>query len=70
MRAGLPLSNRSVSPGWGAVGEFLGPSIRAFWRAWPPDRLRGVWEGAGIDGVQARLLSLGGGIVMWGTRAG
>ena len=30
----------------------------------------GVWEGAGIQDVQARLLSLGGGIVMWGVRAG
>ena len=34
----------------------------------PPDRLRGVWEAAGIVDVQARLLSLGGGIVMWGRR--
>jgi demethylmenaquinone methyltransferase / 2-methoxy-6-polyprenyl-1,4-benzoquinol methylase len=70
VRAGLPLAGRAVSPGWGEVGGFLGPSIRAFWRAWPPDRLRGVWEGAGIGGVQARLLSLGGGVVMWGSRAG
>ena len=70
VRAGLPLAGRAVSPGWGEVGGFLGPSIRAFWEHWPPDRLRGVWEGAGARDVQARLLSLGGGIVMWGTRAG
>ena len=67
VRAGLPLAGRAVSPGWAEVGDFLGPSIRAFWRRWPPERLRGVWEGAGIADVQARLLSLGGGIVMWGT---
>jgi demethylmenaquinone methyltransferase / 2-methoxy-6-polyprenyl-1,4-benzoquinol methylase len=66
--AGLPLAGRAVSPGWAEVGDFLGPSIREFWRRWPPDRLRGVWEGAGIEDVRARLLSLGGGIVMWGTR--
>ncbi|HXV34968.1 MAG TPA: class I SAM-dependent methyltransferase [Gaiellaceae bacterium] len=68
--AGLPLAGRAASPGWGEVGGFLGPSIRSFWERWPPDRLRGVWEGAGIEGVRARLLSLGGGIVMWGARAG
>jgi demethylmenaquinone methyltransferase / 2-methoxy-6-polyprenyl-1,4-benzoquinol methylase len=70
VRAGLPLAGRAVSPGWAEVGGFLGPSIRAFWSTWPPDRLRGVWEGAGIGDVQARLLSVGGGIVMWGARAG
>jgi demethylmenaquinone methyltransferase/2-methoxy-6-polyprenyl-1,4-benzoquinol methylase len=70
VRAGLPLAGRAVSPGWGEVGGFLGPSVRSFWERWPPDRLRGVWEGAGVAGVQARLLSLGGGIVMWGARAG
>jgi demethylmenaquinone methyltransferase / 2-methoxy-6-polyprenyl-1,4-benzoquinol methylase len=70
VRAGLPLAGRAVSTGWGEVGGFLGPSIRSFWERWPPERLRGVWEGAGAAGVQARLLSLGGGVVMWGTRAG
>jgi demethylmenaquinone methyltransferase/2-methoxy-6-polyprenyl-1,4-benzoquinol methylase len=70
VQAGLPLAGRVVSPGWAEVGAFLGPSIRDFWRRWPPDRLRGVWEGAGVGNVEARLLSLGGGIVMWGTRAG
>jgi demethylmenaquinone methyltransferase/2-methoxy-6-polyprenyl-1,4-benzoquinol methylase len=67
--AGLPLAGRAVSPGWAEAGDFLGPSIREFWRRWPPDRLRGVWEGAGIEDVRARLLSLGGGVVMWGCRA-
>jgi demethylmenaquinone methyltransferase / 2-methoxy-6-polyprenyl-1,4-benzoquinol methylase len=67
--AGLPLAGRAVSPGWAEAGDFLGPSIREFWRRWPPDRLRGVWEGAGIEDVRARLVSLGGGVVMWGCRA-
>jgi demethylmenaquinone methyltransferase / 2-methoxy-6-polyprenyl-1,4-benzoquinol methylase len=68
VRAGLPLLGRLASPAWGEVGSFLGPSIRAFWKTTPPERLRGIWEAAGIVDVQARLLSLGGGIVMWGKR--
>jgi demethylmenaquinone methyltransferase/2-methoxy-6-polyprenyl-1,4-benzoquinol methylase len=67
-RLGLPVVGRAVSAGWADVGAFLGPSIREFWARYPADRLRGIWEGAGITDVQARLLSLGGGIVMWGTR--
>jgi demethylmenaquinone methyltransferase/2-methoxy-6-polyprenyl-1,4-benzoquinol methylase len=68
VRAGLPVLGRLASPAWGEVGSFLGPSIRDFWTRTPPDRLKGVWEDAGIANVQARLLSLGGGIVMWGRR--
>lgn len=67
-RFGLPLAGRAVSTGWADVGAFLGPSIREFWARYPADRLRGIWEGAGITEVQARLLSFGGGIVMWGSR--
>jgi demethylmenaquinone methyltransferase/2-methoxy-6-polyprenyl-1,4-benzoquinol methylase len=67
-RLGLPVAGRAVSAGWADVGAFLGPSIREFWARYPADRLRGIWEGAGITDVQARLLSLGGGMVMWGTR--
>jgi demethylmenaquinone methyltransferase / 2-methoxy-6-polyprenyl-1,4-benzoquinol methylase len=70
VRLGLPAAGRVVSPGWAEVGGFLGPSIRAFWEKYPLDRLRGIWEGAGIGEVDARLLSLGGGLVVWGTRGG
>jgi demethylmenaquinone methyltransferase/2-methoxy-6-polyprenyl-1,4-benzoquinol methylase len=68
VRAGLPLLGRLASPAWGDVGSFLGPSIRTFWKETPPERLKAIWEDAGIVDVQARLLSLGGGIVMWGRR--
>jgi demethylmenaquinone methyltransferase / 2-methoxy-6-polyprenyl-1,4-benzoquinol methylase len=68
VRAGLPLAGRIISPGWTEVGRFLGPSIRAFWKQWPLDRLVAAWAAAGIDQVQARTLSLGGGIVVWGRR--
>jgi demethylmenaquinone methyltransferase / 2-methoxy-6-polyprenyl-1,4-benzoquinol methylase len=68
VRAGLPVLGRLASPAWGDVGSFLGPSIRTFWTETPPERLKAIWEDAGIVDVQARLLSLGGGIVMWGRR--
>ncbi|HEU4450729.1 MAG TPA: class I SAM-dependent methyltransferase [Gaiellaceae bacterium] len=68
VRAGLPLAGRAASRGWGDVGSFLGPSIRGFWTRWPPDRLRRAWHEAGIADVRGRLLSLGGGVVLWGRR--
>lgn len=70
VRAGLPVAGRIVSDGWGEVGRFLGPSIRAFWQGTSPERLRELWAEAGIDDVRGRLLSLGGGVVLWGTRGG
>ena len=68
VRAGLPLAGRVISPGWRTVGDFLGPSIREFWREWPLERVLGAWHKAGIDDVRFRRLSLGGGIVLWGRR--
>ena len=69
VRVGLPAAGAVVSPGWGGVGRFLGPSIRGFWRKWPEPRLLEAWNEAGLDAVSALRLSLGGGIVLWGTRA-
>jgi demethylmenaquinone methyltransferase/2-methoxy-6-polyprenyl-1,4-benzoquinol methylase len=70
VRVGLPGLGRLISPGWLAVGRFLGPSIRGFWERWPLDDFLGAWREAGIDDVQYRRLSLGGGIVVWGRRSG
>ena len=67
VRVGLPAAGAVVSPGWGGVGRFLGPSIRDFWRDWPEPRLLDAWREAGLAEVEARRLSLGGGIVVWGT---
>ena len=69
VRAGLPAAGALVSPGWGGVGRFLGPSIRKFWDAWPEERLLDAWREAGIADVRAQRLSVGGGIVVWGRRA-
>jgi demethylmenaquinone methyltransferase/2-methoxy-6-polyprenyl-1,4-benzoquinol methylase len=68
VRVGLPAAGALVSPGWREVGGFLGPSIRDFWARWPEKRLLEAWNGAGIESVRSRRLSLGGGIVVWGRR--
>ena len=66
--AGLPLAGRLVSPGWFEVGRFLGGSIRDFWTRYPIDRQLALWRAAGLYGIEVRRLSLGGGVVIWGTR--
>ena len=65
VRAGLPVAGRLISPGWHDVGDFLGPSIREFWRRYDPVAL---FRAAGVEDVRARRLSLGGGVVVWGRR--
>jgi demethylmenaquinone methyltransferase/2-methoxy-6-polyprenyl-1,4-benzoquinol methylase len=68
VRVGLPAAGRVISPGWTRVGDFLGPSIRDFYARWPEDRLLAAWRDAGVRDVRSQRLSLGGGIVTWGTR--
>ena len=69
VRVGLPAAGAFVSPSWGGVGRFLGPSIRDFWREWPEERLVAAWRGAGLADVETLRMSLGGGFVVWGSRA-
>jgi demethylmenaquinone methyltransferase/2-methoxy-6-polyprenyl-1,4-benzoquinol methylase len=68
VRVGLPLAGRTISSGWREVGRFLGPSIRDFYRRYPLERQHELWHAAGIEHVQARTMSLGGGVVIWGKR--
>jgi demethylmenaquinone methyltransferase/2-methoxy-6-polyprenyl-1,4-benzoquinol methylase len=68
VRIGLPVLGRAISPGWGEVGSFLGPSIRGFWNRHPVEEVACAWRDAGIDDVAGRRLSLGGGLVLWGAR--
>ena len=68
VRVGLPVAGRVISPAWGTVGSFLGPSIREFYARWPEPKLLELWRRAGIADVRALRLSLGGGIVTWGHR--
>jgi demethylmenaquinone methyltransferase / 2-methoxy-6-polyprenyl-1,4-benzoquinol methylase len=51
---------------WWEVGRFLGPSIRDFHTNVDVAQ---VWRDAGIADVHLQRLSLGGGLVVWGTRA-
>ncbi len=69
-RVGLPLLGRLVSRGWYEAGRFLGPSIERFYAAHPLNAQVELWQAAGIVGVQARRMSLGGGVVIWGTVGG
>jgi demethylmenaquinone methyltransferase/2-methoxy-6-polyprenyl-1,4-benzoquinol methylase len=65
VRVVLPLIGRAISPDWHRVGRALGPTIRSL----PPaERIAELWSAAGIGDVQIRRLSLGGGVVTWGTR--
>jgi len=67
---GLPSAGRLVSPGWHEVGRFLGGSIREFHARWPEPELVRLWHEAGIGDLETRRLGLGGGLVLWGQRAG
>jgi demethylmenaquinone methyltransferase/2-methoxy-6-polyprenyl-1,4-benzoquinol methylase len=69
VRAGLPVAGRVLRNGWREVGDFLGDSIRDFWRRYPLHRQLELWQAAGVTDVEARRLSLGGGVVTWGRRA-
>jgi demethylmenaquinone methyltransferase / 2-methoxy-6-polyprenyl-1,4-benzoquinol methylase len=66
---GLPVAGRLISRGWYEAGRFLGPSIRGFYERWPLERQLELWRDAGIVDVRTKRMSLGGGIVIWGTRA-
>jgi demethylmenaquinone methyltransferase/2-methoxy-6-polyprenyl-1,4-benzoquinol methylase len=67
-RVGLPTLGRLVSREWYEVGRFLGPSIDGFWARHPLPSVVDMWRSAGIGSVEARKMSVGGGVVMWGVR--
>jgi len=55
---------------WYEVGRFLGPSIASHYRRYPIDWTVRAWQQAGLRDVGYKVMSLGGGLVMWGTRGG
>jgi demethylmenaquinone methyltransferase/2-methoxy-6-polyprenyl-1,4-benzoquinol methylase len=67
---GLPTLGRLVSHDWLVAGRFLGPSIRGFYERHPVDAIVEYWRDAGLENVQVRRMSLGGGIVMSAIRSG
>ena len=68
VRIALPALGLAFGRAWWDVGHFLHGSIRDLYRKHPLPALLGVWHDAGMANVQARLLTLGGGVVVWGTR--
>ena len=53
---------------WWSVGRFLGPSITEHYRDYPLDWHVRAWQQAGLRDVGWRVMSVGGGLVMWGTK--
>ena len=54
---------------WFRVGRFLGPNISGHYRRYPLSWTEQAWRQAGFENVGVRVMSLGGGLVMWGTRS-
>jgi demethylmenaquinone methyltransferase/2-methoxy-6-polyprenyl-1,4-benzoquinol methylase len=69
-RIGLPALGRMISRDWYEVGRFLGPSIEDLYDRLPLPQQLELWREAGISPVEARVMSFGAGVVIWGTRSG
>lgn len=70
VNVGLPALGRLVSREWAHTGRFLAHSIPDFYARFPLPALANLWREAGIDDLHVRPMSLGGGVVTWGTREG
>ncbi len=69
-RGVMPLVGRVVSRQWRDAFSFLSGSIPEFYRRYPLHRQLDLWRAAGISDVQARVMSLGAAVVMWGSKHG
>lgn len=70
-RAVLPLAGRLLGGReWQIVGQFLGPSISSHYRRYPVSWTVDAWRRAGLAGVGTRVMSVGGGLVMWAVKPG
>jgi len=67
-RGVLPVAGALVSRGWRDVGAFLGPSISNLYRSDTEETFRELWLRLGIGDVQVKRLSLGGAVIMWGSK--
>jgi demethylmenaquinone methyltransferase / 2-methoxy-6-polyprenyl-1,4-benzoquinol methylase len=69
-RAVLPLAGYAMGGReWWDVGRFLGPSISGHYARYPMAVHVRAWQDAGITDVRTRIMSLGGGVVMWGRKS-
>ncbi|MGH9117978.1 MAG: class I SAM-dependent methyltransferase [Acidimicrobiales bacterium] len=64
----LPVAGSLWGRGWYRVGRFLGPNISTHYDRHPVPSIVEAWHAAGLTDVGARLMSLGGGLVMWGRK--
>ena len=67
-RVGLPVLGGLAGREWYRVGRFLGPSISAHYDRYPLSTTVDAWLRAGVADVGVRVMSVGGGLVMWGRR--
>jgi demethylmenaquinone methyltransferase/2-methoxy-6-polyprenyl-1,4-benzoquinol methylase len=67
-RGVLPAAGGLAGRSWFEVGRFLGPSISGHYRRFPLDWTVEAWQEAGLVDVGYRIMSLGGGLVMWGRK--
>ena len=69
-RCVLPAAGGLAGRSWFRVGRFLGPSISEHYRRNSLPSTVAMWREAGLVDVEFRLMSLGGGLVMWGRKGG
>ena len=70
-RLALPvLGGLTGGPAWYQVGRFLGPSISSHYQRYSLDAHVAAWRAAGLTGVGVRMMSMGGGLIMWGSKTG
>lgn len=64
----LPLGGFLGGRPWYEVGRFLGPSISQHYRRYSLAWTLAAWRAAGFADVDFRVMSLGGGLIMWGVK--
>ena len=69
-RTVLPAAGALAGRSWFEVGRFLGPNISEHYRRYPLSWTVDAWREAGFVDVGVRVMSLGGGLVMWGRKGG
>lgn len=69
-RGVLPAAGGLAGRSWFRVGRFLGPSISEHYRRYSLPSTVAMWRDAGLIDVEFSLMSLGGGLVMWGRNGG
>ena len=68
VRVGLPARRRSRLAGLARGRQLPRPEHPRLLRRLPLEPQLRAWRDAGIADVRARRLSVGGGVVVWGTR--